>query len=171
MKNIYDVFLRAMAVLKKIIHYLLKIKHWLMGNYPLSKYHFHVEWGGKRIGFTEISGLSIEFTVIEHRDGSSPEYSAVKMPGMRKFTNIVLKRGLVKDDKDFIDWVNTIQLNAVERRDLVISLLDETHSPVMAWKIKNAWPCKYQVSDFNASGNEVMIETIELAHEGLQVLS
>lgn len=142
-----------------------------MGNYPLSKYHFKVDWGGSHINFSEISGLAIEFAVIEHRDGSSPEQSSIKMPGLKKYSNIVLKRGVQKDNHDFFNWINTIRLNTVERRDIIISLLNESHEPVITWKARNAWPCKYQIADLQANSNEVLIETLELAHEGLVVLS
>ena len=93
------------------------------------------------------------------------------MPGLKKYTNIVLKRGVQKNDKEFFDWVNTVQLNTVERRDITISLLDETHAPLITWKVRNAWPCKYEISPLHASSNEVLIETLELAHEGLSILS
>jgi len=138
-------------------------------NYPLSNYHFQVEWGGTRIGFTEVGGLDIEVDVIEYREGSSPEYSPTKMPGQYKYSNIILKRGIFKQDNDFFQWMNTIHLNEVERRDITISLLDETHVPVMTWKVRNAWPVKYSGPMLKANGHEVAIETLELAHEGITV--
>lgn len=142
-----------------------------MATYPLPKFHFLVQWGGSRIGFTEVTGLDMQVEAIEYREGSSPEYSKVKMPGMHKFSNITLKRGTMATDSDFYKWINTIALNTTERRDLVVSLLNETHSPVMTWKIKNAFPVKVQASDLKSDGNEVAIETIELAHEGLNILN
>lgn len=137
-----------------------------MGNYPLSKYHFRVDWGGSQVAFTEVSGLTMEVAVIEYREGSSPEQSVRKLPGLRKFSNIILKRGIQKADNDFFNWINTVQSNAVQRRDMVIELLNEAHEPVAAWKVRNAWPCKYEVGALNACANEVLIETLELAHEG-----
>lgn len=140
-----------------------------MANYPLPKFHFQVEWGGANIGFSEVSGLDVETEVIEYRDGVSPEYVKTKMPGMQKFSNITLKRGTFKGDNQFFDWWNTVALNTIERRDVTISLLNERHEPVVVWKIKNAWPVKVQSTDLKADGNEVAIETIELAHEGLVI--
>ncbi len=67
-------------------------------------------------------------------------------------------------------WVQTINLTVVERRDVIISLLNETHDPVMTWKAKNAFPVKIQASDLKSDGNEVAIETLELAHEGLSLV-
>jgi phage tail-like protein len=91
------------------------------------------------------------------------------MPGLRKFSNVTLKRGIVKSDNDFFKWLATIKLNTVERRDLTISLLNESHEPVMVWKIHNAFPVKVEGPQLKASGNEVAIESIELAHEGLEL--
>ena len=142
-----------------------------MATYPLPKFHFQVQWGGVRIGFTEITGLDMQVEAIEYREGSSPEYSKIKMPGMHKFSNITMKRGTIQGDSDFYKWMNTINLTVSERRDIVISLLNESHEPVMTWKAKNAFPVKVQASDLKSDGNEVAIETLELAHEGLNILN
>ncbi|MDD2313558.1 MAG: phage tail protein [Proteiniphilum sp.] len=137
--------------------------------YPLVKFHFQVEWGGTKIGFTEVSGLDVESEVVEYRDGASREYSKLKMPGMQKYGNITLKRGTFKSDNEYFNWWNTVQLNTIERRDITISLLNEEHEPVVTWKVKNAWPTKVQSTDLKADGNEVAIESMELVHEGLSI--
>ncbi len=140
-----------------------------MANYPLPKFHFQVEWGGARIGFTEVTGLKVTTEVIEYREGASPEYSKQKMPGMQKYDNITLKRGTFAADNEFFAWWNTVALNTIERRDLTISLLNEAHEPVVVWKVKAAWPVNVQSTDLKSDGNEVAIETIEIAHEGLTI--
>ena len=137
--------------------------------YPLPVFHFRVEWGGIRIGFSEVTGLTQEIQAIEYRDGSFPEYSSIKMPGLRKYSNITLKRGVIKSDNDFFNWLATVKMNQIERRDLTISLLNENHEPVMTWKIQSAFPVKVEGPQLKAAGNEVAIESIELAHEGLAV--
>jgi phage tail-like protein len=142
-----------------------------MNEYPLPGYHFKVEWGGTRIGFAEVSGLNIEVQVIEYREGSHIEYSPTKMPGMKKYSNIVLKRGIIAGDNEFFDWFNTINLNKVERRDISISLLNENHEPVMTWRAANAFPVRIEGPNLKATGNEVAIETLEVAHEGLAIVS
>ncbi|MCB0502355.1 MAG: phage tail protein [Bacteroidetes bacterium] len=141
-----------------------------MATYPLPKFHFRVEWGGSKIGFTEVTGLDFQVEPIEYREGSSPEYHKIKMPGMHKFSNITLKRGTFTGDIEFYTWMKTISLTQVERRDITISLLNEAHEPVMTWGIKNAFPIKVQASDFKSDGNEVAVETLELAHEGLKII-
>ena len=138
-------------------------------NYPLVKFHFQVEWGAAKIGFTEVSGLDVETEVVEYRHGASPEYSKIKMPGMQKFSNITLKRGTFATDNEYYKWWNTVKLNTIERRDITISLLNEDHEPVITWKVKNAYPCKVEGPSLNSTGNEVAIESIELCHEGLNI--
>lgn len=137
--------------------------------YPLPVFHFQVEWGGENLGFSEVGGLTMETQPIEYRDGLSPQYSSIKMSGIPKYSNITLKRGIIAQDGEFFNWINQTALNKPERRDIVISLLNEEHSPVMTWKVKNAWPVKLEGPGLKATGNEVAIESLELAHEGLTV--
>ncbi len=137
--------------------------------YPLPTFHFTVEWGGTRVGFSEVTGLTQERQVIEYRDGSFPEYSSIKMPGQAKYSNITLKRGVVKGDNDFIKWLATVKMHTVERRNLVITLRNEELQPVMVWNVANAFPVKVEGPQLKASANEVAIESIEIAHEGLEV--
>ena len=91
------------------------------------------------------------------------------MPGRPKYDNIVLKRGIIPKDNEFFKWLNTAALNQVDRRNLTISLLNENHEPVMSWKVKNAFPVKIEGPVLKATGNEVAIETLEVAHEGLLI--
>ena len=141
-----------------------------MADYPMPKFHFSVEWApGTRIGFTEVTGLTMESDVIEYREGSSPLYHKVKQPGLEKIQNITLKRGVFRNDIEFNEWMDTISMNTVERRDVTIKLLNENHEPVITWQVLNAWPVKVQSSDLKSDGNEVAIETMELAHEGIKI--
>ena len=137
--------------------------------YPLVTFSFQVDSGGTRIGFTEVSGLDFESDVVEYRQGASPEYTKIKMPGMQKYSNITMKRGTFKGDNEYFEWWNTVQLNTIERRDLTIKLLNEEQEPVVIWKVRNAWPMKVQTTSLKADGSEVAIETMEICHEGLTV--
>lgn len=142
-----------------------------MENYPLVNFHFSVQWGGSRIGFSEVSGLSVEHDLIEYRDGASPEFQTIKMPGLRRYSNIILKRGSYKGDNDFFQWLNTIALSQVERRDVTISLLDENHEPVISWVLNNSWPVALKLGKLDAIKSEIFIESLELAHEGLSLIN
>lgn len=141
----------------------------MAAHYPMPAYHFTVNWGGTRTGFSEVSGLESEVEVSEYREGSDPSQHARKMPGLQKFGNIVLKRGIMKGDNEFFAWMNTIQLNTVERRDITISLLDENHAPIMVWQVRNAFPIKYSGPILVANSSEIAIEELVLTHEGITV--
>jgi len=143
----------------------------MAAQYPIPKFHFLVQWGGSRLGFSEVTGMDMQVEAIEYREGSSPDYAKIKMPGLHKFSNITLKRGSFEGDTEFYTWIKTVNLNKVERRDVTISLLNEKHEPVITWRVHNAFPVKLQASDLKADGNEVAIETLELAHEGLNIVS
>jgi phage tail-like protein len=132
-------------------------------------FHFRVEWGGTNLGFAEVSGLKVETTPIEYRDGISPSFSVVKMPGLIKAGDITLKRGVVSKDNEFFSWFKENKLNKAERRDITISLLDEEHNPIMIWKVANAFPIRIESPGLKATGNEVAIETLVLAHEGVTI--
>jgi phage tail-like protein len=140
-----------------------------MSNNVINRYHFSVDWGGARIGFMEVSGLDIEIEAVSFREGSSPEDSFRKIPGLRKYSNITLKREIVKSDNDFFNWINTKQIGAIERRDITIRLLNETHTPVVVWKVKNAFPVHYFGPVLNANDSGLAIETLVLTHEGITV--
>jgi phage tail-like protein len=143
-------------------------------NYPLPKFHFIVEWGGARIGFTEVTGLDFETEVIEYREGSSPTYNKTRQPGLTKYKNITLKRGTFLGDFDYYKWWRqTIMFQEGKekfRRDITIQLLDEEHQPIITWTLRKAWPSKVQSTDLKADSNEVAIESIELVHEGLSII-
>lgn len=138
-------------------------------SYPVSAFHFQVEWGGTRIGFTEVSGLTVELQTIDYREGNAKEYQVTKMPGIPQYSNITLKRGMYRSDNEFFQWLNTVSLNNIERRDITVSLLNEEHDPITVWKIKAAFPTKVEGPSLNSTGNEVAVESIELAHEGLTI--
>ena len=141
--------------------------------YPLPKFHFEVDWGGNRIGFTEVSGLDFETEAIQYREGADVQFWKKNQPGMQKWTNISCKRGTFKGDYEmFMLWSNTVMFQEVAakyRRDITIKLLDEQHHAVITWVVANAWPTKVQCTDLKADANEVAIESMELVHEGLTI--
>lgn len=137
--------------------------------YPLPGFHFSVDLGGTIINCSEVSGLDIELDVIEYRDGNSQTFSTQKMSGLKKYSDITIKKGVFVDDKQYYEWLNAVQMNTPERKDVTISLLDEEHAPVMTWKLLNAWPKKIASPDMKSDSSEVAIETIEIAHEGLTI--
>ncbi|MDO1529043.1 phage tail protein [Fulvimonas sp. R45] len=137
--------------------------------WPMPKFYFQVKWDSAVMSFEEVSGLDVEAQPIEYRHGDSPVYAAIKMPGLKKYGNVTMKKGVFKGDNKFWDWFNQIKMNTIKRVPVTISLLDESGKPTMVWTLINAWPTKITGTDLKAQGNEVAIETIEVAHEGLTI--
>ena len=119
--------------------------------------------------FQEVNGLDIQSEEIKYRHGDSPEFSVIKMPGMKKVGNITMKKGVFKGDNKFWDWFKDIKMNTIKRLPVTISLLDEGGNATMVWTLTNAWPTKITGTDLKSEGNEVAIETIEIVHEGLTI--
>jgi phage tail-like protein len=137
--------------------------------WPLVKFSFQVKWDDKELIFQEVTGLSSETQVIEYRGGNSKVFSTVKMPGLQKFGNVTLKKGIFKGDKDLWDKYELIKMNTIKRSTITISLLDESNAVAMTWTLDKAFPAKITVTDMKSDGNEVAVETMELAHEGLKL--
>lgn len=138
--------------------------------WPMVKFMFSVTIGGDSILFQEVTGLSSETQVIEYRVGNNRAFSTVKMPGLQKFGNVTLKKGTFKRDTKLWDMYNKLKANVIERVPVVINLLDEAGGIAMTWKLANAFPAKINVTDMKADGNEIAVESIELAHEGLTLM-
>lgn len=137
--------------------------------WPLPKFHFQVKWDDTELAFQEVSGLEVETEVLEYRAGNSKSFSTIKMPGMAKSGNITMKKGVFVKDNAIFDWYAEIKMNTIKRKALTISLLDESQAPTMVWKVQNAFPVKVSSTDLKADGNEVAVETIEIAHEGIVI--
>ena len=135
--------------------------------WPLVKFSFQVKWDDAEIIFQEVTGLSAETQVIEYRGGSSKTYSTVKMPGIKKYGNVTLKKGIFKGDKGLWDKFGLAKMNVYKRATILVSLLDEENAVAMSWTLLNAFACKITVTDMKSDSNEVAVETLELAHEGL----
>jgi phage tail-like protein len=132
---------------------------------PYVNFNFLVEIDGiRRAAFQECNGFDSSVEVIEHNEGGS--ITARKIPGMTKFSNIVLKWGMT-DDQDLYNWHRRVATGATERKNGSIVLLDRTGAEVARWNFVRAWPSKWDGPNFTAEGNDVAIETLELAVEGL----
>ena len=138
--------------------------------WPLPSFSFQVTWGTQtKIPFQEVSGLDTETQILEYRHSNSPAYSTIKMPGIKKFGNVTMKRGIFVKDNSFWAWYSQITMNTIKRIGVVVQLLDEKSNPPMTWTLTNAWPTKISSPTMKSDGNEVAIQTIEIAHEGLVI--
>jgi phage tail-like protein len=120
-----------------------------------------------RGSFAEVSGLDVEVTPIEYRNGSE-DITVRKIPGLKNFTNIVLKRGIT-GDLTLWRWIKTVLDGQTQRADGTITLLDDSRQAVMVWHFRRGWPCKLTGPELKAKGNEIAIETLEICHEGLEI--
>ena len=133
---------------------------------PYKNFNFRVEIDNLTIaGFSECNGLSSEVDVIEYREGG--DHLVRKLPGLRKFNNITLKRGITKSS-ELQDWHKNILNGVPDRRNGSVILLDDDRTEVVRWKFSNAFPRKWEGPHLNAKGNEVAIETLEIACEGIE---
>ncbi len=119
--------------------------------------------------FSEVSGLEASIDVLDYRAGDSKSLVDQKLPGLNKVSNITLKRGLTAD-LTLWTWIASVKAGTMERRNVQITLLDQADKPVLAWRIHNAWPCKWTGPALNANSSDVAIETLELTHEGLELV-
>jgi len=139
--------------------------------WPLPQFYFKVNLGSQNntVMFQEVSGLETETQAIEYRHGDSKKFSTIKMPGIAKFGNVTLKRGVFTKDNNFFKWYDAIKMNTIKRETVTIQLLDEKGTITMTWTLTNAWPTKFTGTDMKSDGNEVAVDTIEIAHEGLTI--
>lgn len=136
---------------------------------PFGRFNFLLEIEGvTEAGFSEVGGLANETEVIEYREGNDKVNSPRKLPGLTKYSNITLKRGVTADNSLW-NWRKTVIDGAVERRNGSIILLDASRTEILRWNFYSGWPCKWEGPTLNAKSNEVAIETLEIAHERLEL--
>jgi phage tail-like protein len=142
---------------------------------PYPEYNFLVFLGvddpqAVRAGFMEVILPEITVQVIEYRLGNDRQSQTHKLPGRASYGDLVLKRGVI-GALDLYEWLaQVVSGNSNSRRNVEIQLLNEDRSEVvLTWKLRNAWPKKYQFSGLDAQGQSVMIETLILAIESMEI--
>jgi phage tail-like protein len=135
-----------------------------------ANHRFQVEIDGiGQAAFSEVQLPESSVEVIDYRDGN--EIGTRKLPGLRKYSNLTLKRGVTTSDELF-KWWKTVAEGQTELRNVAVILLDEQRSPVKRWNMRNAWPARYAVSPLVAiDGCVVVTETLECAVESLEAES
>ena len=133
---------------------------------PFRSYRFRIQIDGiDRGGFRECSGLDFTQDPVDYREGTDPLHTR-KLPGLQKFSNIVLKWGL-SDDQELYDWRKQAMDGKIVRKNGSIVLLDDAGDEKVRWDFVNGWPTKWTGPSFNATASEVAVETLEIVHEGL----
>ena len=137
--------------------------------WPLPKFYFSVTGIPGTPVFQEVTGLEAEAQVIEYRAGNSAIFAPIKMPGLKKYGNVTMKKGIFVTDQNLWTWFSSIAMNTIARQTIVVNLLDETGAPRMIWTLNNAFPTKLTGTDLKSDGNEVAVESIEIAYETMAV--
>lgn len=120
--------------------------------------------------FSEVLGLEGSIDVVEYRNGNMTENTPTKLAGLNRYSNVTLKRGLTQDATLWA-WFNNAVTGNLMRETVTITLRDQSDNPVLVWRLKNAWPCKWAGPVLVANSSDVAIETLEIAHEGIQLAS
>lgn len=134
---------------------------------PYRGFNFLVDIDDTTVGgFSEVSGLNAQRDPVEYREGADAENHVRKLTGLSKYANVTLKRGYTRNDTLW-RWYASLAAGNDDRRNVTVTLLDEAHRPVMSWFAEGAWIVGLMAPSFNAAGNEVVIESLELCLEKL----
>ena len=123
---------------------------------------------GDTLSFSEVSGLDRGYDTTTYKESPTASGAVgpniMYMPAQISAVNISLKKGLVKSKSMPIlyDWINSTALNQIEKKDISVSLCDETGAPVVTWKVIDCFPTKLTAPSFDANSNDVAIESMDL---------
>ena len=142
---------------------------------PLRNFRYRLEIDSiAQAGFSEVMIAETSIDPVEYREGTDPPHVR-KLTGLTKYGNITLKWGLTIGGTalDLFKWHADVSAGQVKtkRKKVVIVVQDESGGDAARFVVTDAWPIKYDPSDLNAKGNEVMIELLELANEGIERVS
>jgi len=136
---------------------------------PYLNFNFVVALGGEEAaGFSEVVLPEGRLDVVEYREGNEPASGARKLPGRVHYSNVVLERGIT-GNTELYDWWRAVRDGNLLRRDVVITLLDEARKPVQAWVLRDAWPVRLAFGVLEGLGDEVAVETLELAYASYEL--
>ena len=143
--------------------------------YPLPVYNYRVEFGSDAVAFSEVSGLSIGYETSTYKE--SPVESGVHgprvmvMPAQQTTPTMTLKKGVVpgKSVRNLYDWINSTQINQVDKKDVFVRLCDENGDAVISWRVVNAFPTKLDAPTFDANSNDAAIESMELTGDSIYI--
>lgn len=147
----------------------------IQSNYPLPAYNYRVEIGGKNYAFSEVSGLSISIETTTYKQSPTEDGKSgpvhFYMPAQPQPTSISLKRGVINnsDIRALYSWMAQTQVNVIEKKDIVVRLLDESGKPIISWKVLNAFPKQLDAPTFTANSNEVAVESMTLMADSVSL--
>jgi phage tail-like protein len=135
----------------------------------LASDRFRVEIDGLTVsGFLSVLVAEGEADVIDHRQGSDPSQHTLKLPGQVRYSSVILVRGVSKQQRELYDWWSSVANGPLQRRNLTVTVLDESGQDAVRWNVHDAWPRLYRVSPFDAGSDAILCETLELACERVE---
>ena len=138
-------------------------------NYPISSFRYKATIGGDEINFSDISGLTLEYNTTEYKEATKDGVKTIQVAGQRNAPSLSLKRGLFEKSLELYDWFNSVHTDDFTKKDVVISLLNNTNAVVMTWTVANAFPTKFDGPSLDASSNEVSFEEIDIKGDSITV--
>lgn len=143
----------------------------IKATYPLPVYNYRVTVGATTMGFSEVSGLSVNYEPVTYKHGLSFVMGAKIIPGMRQPIRLTLKKGVIKSGDFLTRWFQNTYANPFDatKKDILIDLCNETGQAVVRWKVQGALPVKLDAPIFDANSNDVAIESLELVAHNIQV--
>ena len=139
--------------------------HQAASSYPIPVYNYRVTIDSETLGFSEVSGLGIQYETVTYRHGLSFAAGMKIIPGMRQPVKVTLKKGVFKDSRFLARWFKDAYSNPLKPavKDVVVDLCDEEGTPVIRWKILGAVPVRLEAPTLDSGSNQTAIETLELA--------
>ncbi len=147
----------------------------IRATYPLPVFNYKVEIGSDTIAFSEVSGLSVDIETTTYKESptesGAPGPKVMHMPAQGTAASITLKKGVVRGSSvaNLFNWISSVQINQVEKKDIFVRLCDENGDAVISWKVTNAFPTKLEAPGFDANSNDVAVESMELMGDGVSV--
>jgi phage tail-like protein len=148
-----------------------------MRDAPYGAFNFTVNLGGSQGsgdlgtivgGFSDVTGLGVDVSYSEYRNGNEKFNTARKVPNTHKMDDVTLKRGLIGSD-DLFAWLKGVRDGTADPRQVTVTLYDEARTAVAVWRLRNAQPKKWVGPTLAAKGGgEVAMEEMHLVHEGIE---
>jgi phage tail-like protein len=134
---------------------------------PFRGFNFKLELGGITQGaFRECSGVQVLSPPVEYREGSDKPMHVRKLTGLTKYTDVTLKKGIIKDDHNQMwEWIDKVVQGKTDRKNCSIILMDESGQNKLQWDLLEAWPSNYTGPSLNATTSDVAVETLVISCE------
>lgn len=138
-------------------------------NYPITAFRYKAKIGDDEIAFSEIAGLNIGYESSEYKEATATGVKTTQVVGQRDVPTITLKRGLFEKSLALYAWLNSMHTDDFKKKDIIISLLNNTNKAVMTWTIANAFPTKFEGPSLDAKSNDISFQSLEIKGDSLLI--